>query len=133
MSNKAALALAAIELMAEDKVTPSDLAGYLSHTSQHSEDFRREINEHKGNILAFEDFATNSRAKTAPHGVSTTYSQAQLDKMVSAAVVKAVADRDKDAGALKMTQEQLSAMVAEKVAEALAVSASSGKKQKGGD
>src|SRR5690349_7617985 len=39
MSNKAALALAAIELMVEDKVTPSDLAGYLSHTSQHSEDF----------------------------------------------------------------------------------------------
>ena len=133
MSDKAALALAAIELIGEGKIDPSDLVDYLQHSSQHSDAYRAQINEHKSNILAFEDFNMRNRDLTTPTGKATTYTQSQLDKMVAEAISKAVAERDKDAGVLKMTAEQLNSLVAQKVKDALASNAVTGKAQGSAD
>jgi hypothetical protein len=88
--DKLTLLFAAVQHLAEES-GHTKLAEYLGHTSHHSSVFQEEIQQHYDNINNLEEFKAKSEEETHPGAPAQTYSQAQLDAIVAAAIKKAKA------------------------------------------
>jgi hypothetical protein len=86
--SKEALVFAAIERLAK-KTGDSDLVDYLAHSSHHSGAFQDEINAHHANLNDLDAFNEAHEALTHPGASAPTYTKAEVDAMIQAAINRA--------------------------------------------
>ncbi len=88
--DKTTTLFAAVERLAE-KTGDDDLLEYLRHASQHSSVFLEEIDAHHAKLADLDAFKSAHEAATSPqtNGAQASYSKAEVDAMIAAAIKKA--------------------------------------------
>jgi hypothetical protein len=95
--DKLPLLFAAIRRVAQ-RSKDADLVEYLDHASHNSDAFIQEAKKHEDNVKNLDDFIAAHELLTHPGQPVRTFTQAEFDAAISAAIKKAQSERGKEEG-----------------------------------